>query len=226
MLLMPGMDGTGLLFRDFLHDLSASWSPHVITYRSDLALGYDALLQNIAIPDEPFAVIPESFSGPLAIRLLAAHKHRVRALVLVASFARAPMLAKWFGWSIGAPMFVVPPPSFLVRAGMLGLDADQDCVDQVRAAVASVRANVLAARVRAIASVDVRDMFAASDLPVLYLVGLRDRMLGLSSMHELSGLRANVECVVLDAPHLVLQAKPREAARVIEEFLSRVQSCA
>src|SRR5258706_6807633 len=91
-LLLPGMDGTGRLFSWLVAELPRQIAPRVISYRTDEPLGYRDLEKRIAIPDEPFAIVAESFSGPLAIRIAAKRPKHLRAVVLVATFIRSQWL--------------------------------------------------------------------------------------------------------------------------------------
>ncbi|MDH5492671.1 MAG: alpha/beta hydrolase [Myxococcales bacterium] len=221
-LLLPGMDGTGDLFGPLAEHLEPELCPRVISLPPRRPLSYDALLDAIPAPDGPFFVVAESFSGPLGIRLAARYPDRLRALVLVASFARAPSrIAGWTGGAFGRWLFSQRPPDLALRAGLLGMDASADEVSALRAALDAVDPAVLAARARAIASIDVRELFAQSQAPVLYLAGRRDRVLSARVLAEMRRLRADMEVRVLDAPHLVLQRRPAEAARLISEFLGR-----
>ena len=94
LVLLPGMDGTGILFEPFLESLPESISPIVVTYPCDMPLSYAELLQVIEakLPSaEPFIVLGESFSGPLALRIAASCPPGLKGLVLSASFARNPI---------------------------------------------------------------------------------------------------------------------------------------
>jgi hypothetical protein len=68
-LLLPGMDGTGLLFDAFARHLAPRLNPRIVIFPTDVSLTYDELLQRIDVPTKPFAIVAESFSGPLGIRL-------------------------------------------------------------------------------------------------------------------------------------------------------------
>ena len=66
LVLLPGMDGTGILFEPLLEALPQAWEAEVVQYPPDKALGYEALLDIVerAIPiDGPFVLVGESFSG-------------------------------------------------------------------------------------------------------------------------------------------------------------------
>jgi pimeloyl-ACP methyl ester carboxylesterase len=217
--LLPGMDETGLLFDAFARRLAPRLDPRVVAFPTDVSLTYDELLQRIDVPTQPFAIVAESFSGPLGIRLANRFADRVRGLVLVASFLRAPSrLESWMS-AVAPLLFRLPPPSFALRWALLGPDATTDEVTTVRSAIARVRPDVLAGRLRAIAGVDAENDFAASSVPTLYIAGAHDRLVGPDALAQLKTIRADLETRALPAPHLVLQRRPAEAANVVTEFL-------
>src|SRR5262245_52236929 len=96
---MPGMDGTGLLFKPLLDIWPASEpKPLVLAYPSDRFRTYDQLEDYLAplLPsNEPYILAGESFAGPLAVRLAAAKRPGLRGLVLSATFVKHPK--GWFG---------------------------------------------------------------------------------------------------------------------------------
>ncbi len=218
-LLLPGLDGTGRLFDPLLPHLDPALDARAVSFPPDRPLGYQDLLAELDIPRGPFAVVAESFSGPLGILLATRYPDQVRALVLVASFARARTLTARIGATLGAPLFRVRLPDVALRWAMLGMDATDADVHDVRTAIESVDPAVLAHRLREVASVDVTAEFAASVVPTLYLAGKRDRLVGLKSVDPLHRLRPDLQSQVLDAPHLVLQRAAAEAATRISQFL-------
>ena len=85
LVLLPGMDGSGLFFRDFIAALGPSVRTVVVAYPPDRALDYAALeaIAHQSIPaDQPFILVGESFSGPIAIGLAALWPERLAGLVL------------------------------------------------------------------------------------------------------------------------------------------------
>ena len=171
----------------------------------------------------PCTIVAESFSGPIAIRIAAAAPPGLRALVLVASFGRSP-LPRSLGWLAGAAkpaLFRVRPPEAALRALLLGQDAPAALVDEVVRAVGRVPPEVLARRLREVSEVDVEAALASIRVPVLYLAGSRDRLVGGRGAARLAERLPGMETVTLDAPHLVLQARPAESASVILAFLGR-----
>ena len=220
-LLLPGMHGTSRLFDRLLRVLPDGLTPRVISYPTDEVLGYDELLERIEIPNEPFAIVAESYSGPIAIRLAARGPANLRGLVLVASFARSPrpMIPRWATGFVWPWLFNIPLPQVGLRRFLLGDDAPPEQIAEICEEQRRCRPEVSAARVRDVLTVDVRDDLRRITVPILYLVGRRDRVVPPRVVRELKRLRPDIEVVVLDSPHAVLQRRPAEAAAAIGRFL-------
>jgi pimeloyl-[acyl-carrier protein] methyl ester esterase len=92
-------------------------------------------------------------------------------------------------------------------------------VDEALEAIRSVSPAVLAARVRAAMGVDVREAFRSLDRPVLHIRASRDRLIAPGRAAEMKALRPDLEEMILDAPHLVLQTRAADAARILADFL-------
>ena len=100
LLLLPGLDGSGVMFRPLLSHLPKEIRPIVVSYPPGEMLSYDELLPRVlaAIPDDlPFVLLGESFSGPLAIMAAAKCPPGLIGMILCATFVRNPV---WFrpGW--------------------------------------------------------------------------------------------------------------------------------
>ena len=93
LVLLPGMDGTGDLFEPLQEALDPRTRVDIVRYPGSGPQGYDELEPRIRaqLPaDEPFVLLGESFSGPLAIAIAATPPPGLRGLILCCSFARAP----------------------------------------------------------------------------------------------------------------------------------------
>ena len=219
---LPGLDGTGDLFAPLLAELPEAIEARVVQYPPDRSLGYEALATLIEgqLPaTQPFALVGESFSGPLALMVAAKAPPGLAAVALVASFHRHPV-PPWLAalQPMVSAIFSRPPPEFVVRHLLAGSDAPADLIAQFRAAVARVRPEVLSARVRAALDVDASDALAACRVPLLYLGGTEDRLLRRAIPDEIQTIHPSAEVRHLAAPHLLLQRLPREAAAALSEF--------
>src|SRR5688572_6495247 len=88
--LLPGMDGSGSLFDDFIAALGTRTI--TIAYPPDRPLNYEQLERFVesSLPGEPYILLGESFSGPIAIRLASRCLPNLQAVVLVCTFATLP----------------------------------------------------------------------------------------------------------------------------------------
>jgi pimeloyl-[acyl-carrier protein] methyl ester esterase len=222
-ILLPGLDGTGMLFDPLLKELSKDLQAKVIAYPTNTILDYAALerLVEAQWPERgPVVTVAESFSGPLAIRLAARPLRGLIGLVLAGSFVRRPIPL--------VPQAVITPRLLqmalsprLLRFFLVGSDGSDALVNETIAALSRVSPSVLVARARQALTIDVRAEFVRSRVPTLYLQGTRDRLIGARTVAEQQRMRTNVEYVRLDAPHFVLQRCPAAAARAIEHFIAR-----
>lgn len=94
LVLLPGLDGTGRLFVDFVAALGAEVEVTVASYPTDTPLGYaelTAVARSFLPPDQPFFLLAESFSGPIAISIAQSSPPGLLGVALCCSFARNPL---------------------------------------------------------------------------------------------------------------------------------------
>jgi len=222
---LPGLDGTGRLFARFAAASSGLLELRILPYPTDEALGYAALEERVRreLPgDRPFALLGESFGGPLALRIAAAGAPGLVGVVLASSFHRRPA-ARLVSLlrPLSPAFFRLPFPPHAIRLLLAGDDAPDDLVADVRSAVESVRAHVMAARAREALRVDATAWLGGCPVPILFLGGKDDRLLRSALPIEVRALRRDAEIRMLDAPHLMLQRCPAAAMRLVEDFLQR-----
>lgn len=223
LVLLPGMDGTGRLFRGLIEVIPADWPTRVMSYPTQRMASYGEILQVVEseLRDEgKMALVAESYSGPVALRYAAQHPERVVAVVLCASFV-CPPAPRWLWWVTGRWMFWCRPPQFALRRLLLGRDASDVLVSEVREAIAMVPAKVLARRLRDVLEVECADALRASKAPLMYLAGSRDVLVGRRAAAAIQRIRPDVEIRVIDGPHLLLQREAKAAWVAIEEFLTK-----
>jgi pimeloyl-ACP methyl ester carboxylesterase len=193
-------------------------------YLRDTVLAYDDLIKAVRVHcegSEPFVLLAESFSTPLAIRVAAERPTNLKALVLCAGFASSPVrgLIRWLSWILAPVLMRVGPPDVVIRALLLDADAPEALVGDVRKAIVSVQSNVLASRLRAVLACDVRSDLRRINVPMFYLHAQRDRLVQPRSLAEIQRLRPDIETVSVDGPHLLLQREPQKCAEIVFGFL-------
>lgn len=226
LVLLPGMDGTGDLFAPFLEALGDQFTTQIVSYPTDQDLGYEELLAltRSALPiEEPYVVLGESFSGPVAIALAAEAPPLMRGVILCCTFARNPRPALE---PLKSVLGLVPlrwAPSAALGWALLGSFESTTLRAAISKAVRRVSPRVLRARLRSVASVDVSAVLATVKLPCLYLRASQDRLVPASASVHIQGVLPQVVVVQISAPHCLLQAAPDEAARLVSPFFREVQ---
>lgn len=217
---LPGMDGGADLSAAFRAKLPGAIESLGVEYPVDEALGYDGLeglvRAVLGASPAPTVLVAESFSGPIAVRIGASPPANLVGVVLVASFVESPVPAA-LRHLVGSYLFWAPPPRALVRRFMLDPAASDADVADVIDAIARVRPSVLAARARAIMTVDAREELGRITLPLRYLEAGRDRLV--AAREALLRCRPDLELELIDAPHLVLKSRPSAAASALHEFI-------
>lgn len=225
LVLLPGMDGTGTLFTPFIAEVEGSFNIQVVRYPTHEALGYEALdeLTLQALPkDEPFLLLGESFSGPIAISIAATRPTGLVGLILCSTFATNPRPHL----SVLRPLVSVLPPRLapiaLLDHLLLGRHSTTALRSALASAVAHVSSAALGARLNAVHSVDVVSKLKFISVPVLYLQAAEDRVVPPTAARSIKKELPTVRFVRVAAPHCLLQASPAHAASIIKLFASEV----
>jgi pimeloyl-ACP methyl ester carboxylesterase len=228
---LPGLDGTTRLLTDFLDTARAAGfaQAQAVAYPPDRPLDYDALeaLARTALPrSEPFVLLGESFSGPIALSIAADPPPNLRALVLSTTFARAPV--PWLGpcapWL--APLTAIAPvralPTSALSFALLGRWRTPALERALRTALRTVAPAALRARARATLRVDRSESLARIAVPTLVLHANHDRLLRATASRQLHDGIADATLVRIDGPHLLLQTRGAVCAERIARFVRQV----
>jgi pimeloyl-ACP methyl ester carboxylesterase len=216
--LLPGLDGTGELFERVAPLLARDLTVKVVRYPNDPSLGYAgyaALVRN-EIGSRQVFLLGESFSGPVAIQVASRLGKQINGVVLAATFVRSP----WPGWLLRRAARVDPQatPTKIRDAILMGPYGDAQLVEKVDDIVRKLSRPVRAARLRAVAEVDVRQEFAALSCPILVLHGRGDLLVPKWLMQRAVAGKGGARMTVFPAAHMLLQTRAREAAAEIACF--------
>jgi pimeloyl-ACP methyl ester carboxylesterase len=224
LVILPGMDGT----RALRNDLVAALDPietTVVSYPADRPLGYFELASfaRAALPrDRPYAILGESFSGPIAISIAAARPPGLVGLILSCSFARNPHRLLGAVWPLVGWIPLEHAPMSLLSPLLLGRFATQPLRSALRQALRNNSSPVLRARFRAVLDVDVTADLRELDLPTLYLRASEDRLVPHSCAESIARAAPQTSIVEIEGPHLLLQTTPSRAAAAIADFLENL----
>ncbi|WP_211456480.1 alpha/beta fold hydrolase [Comamonas sp. PE63] len=225
LVLLPGMDGTSILFEPFIAQLRDKYPVSVVRYPTTSHPQTYATLSDFATaqlpPDGPIVLLGESFSGPIAISIAAANPARVLGVILCCTFVRNPRPN--LRWLKGMTYLPTPRPPLTVATKFLfGRFATPKLSALLRKALHEVQPAVLRARLREVASVDVRAQAARLAMPVLYLKALNDQVVPPSAASEAQQVCRDMKVETFDAPHCLLQVVPAEAGEAVMHFMDRL----
>ena len=226
LVLLPGLDGTGIFFGPLLQHLPTWIEPVVISYPASGSNDYPALLELVVREVEhleSFVLLGWSFGGPLALLLSARCPERVSALILCGSFVTPPL--PWlvpFRHLLGAPLIACVRALRRTRLLIPGY-ASSDFRRAKAQTWSQVKAGVLAARARAALGIDARPQLQACNARLMYLLSAQDEVISRTSLAEVQQIAPHVQVMEIAGPHMALFTNPVPAVACITTFLLQPQ---
>jgi pimeloyl-ACP methyl ester carboxylesterase len=225
LVLMPGIDGTGLSFEPLLPFLPANAKITIVRYPTDKLLSFEETVECAAaqIPagKHPI-VIAESFSGPVAIQMIASGRIKAKALILCATCAKSPRPIVWrIMRFLRLPLLIrpdMPRRFFKIVIGDDKLIAE--LMPLWKKVHAGVPARVMDHRLKIINRVDVTKWLKKFPVPCCYLQATDDRVIPSSCLADFEKGIPNLVVKRIKAPHFILQAQPQACLDAIEAFIS------
>ena len=218
LILLPGMDGTGILFKPLIEKLPKSLSTTVISYPLDDKLSYQDLVFFVKeyLPEnENYIIVAESYSGPIAYLLAQEQPERLKLVIFVASFLKPPIpvLLKLLSIFPLEKLLDVKIPSFITRYLMLGAKIDKETLNLFNQTLEQVSGTVLAKRFREIArlSCELKSMHIRS----VYIQATNDKLVSSQNVDVFKQCCNELSVFRVPGPHFILQANPEDCARII-----------
>ena len=224
LLLLPGMDGSGVMFEPLIQALGSEVVTQVVRYPAALTSypGCTHFVQAQLPRDRPFVLLGESFSGPVAIALAAEQPRGLVGLVLCSTFVRNPHPG--LAWL--APLLALLParrlPLRLIQFLLLGRWATEPLMNRVKPMMEGVPAATMKARLLSVVAVDDTALLGHIQVPVLALCASHDRVVPNTAAKWISAHLPALEIVILNGPHWLLQARPAAATQALKAFLDRL----
>jgi pimeloyl-ACP methyl ester carboxylesterase len=225
LVLLPGMDGTATLFAPFVQALGNEFKIISVRYPTKEALDYGDLtaLAHTQLPtNEPFVVLGESFSGPIAVALAAAEHPNFLGLILCCTFVRNPRPALSVLKSLINYLPTLTPPPKVLSALLLGKYSRPNLLSALFGAVKQVAPEVMKTRLKAVLNVDVTSQMSAVKVPCLYLRASHDRLVPRLADELICKLNPLTQMVKIDGPHCLLQAAAADAAKAVTTFVNSI----
>ncbi len=220
--LLPGLDGTGQLFADFIAALGSAVEVIVAAYPENTPLGYaelEPVVRSFLPVNKPYFLLAESFSGPMAISIAASAPAGLLGLILCCSFVRNPLPFL----SVTTPFLGIAPvgalPVKLLSFFVLGRFSSPTLRAALSKALVAVAPSVLRTRARAALSVNVVSKVSQIKVPMLYLRASEDRIVPKAASKMILLLSPTTKIIEFPAPHFLLQVLPAQAASSVIQFM-------
>lgn len=227
LMLLPGMHGCGELFSDFMQALPEEFASSARSYPNDVCLSYaDHLRATEAFAADlgPFVMLGESYSSPIAIQFAAKRLPNLKGLILSAGFATSPVrgVLRWIAPVLIPVLSYLPVNKIGARVMVPGKMRPGSPSARMRDAIAAVRPKVLMDRVQSVLSCDALEDLSRIEVPVLYLQARYDGLVDPVCLEEMRQVKPDIEVEVFNSSHMILQEKPREAAKIVARFVRRL----
>lgn len=216
LVLLPGMDGTGKLFRPFVDKLPPEIEANVIPLLQQIDISYEQQAEYVAESiDDASVIIAESYSGMVALKLLEYFPEKVAKIVFVASFIGRPSaLAKLVYWLPPFVLTLAKKPNPLSLRLLFGRYLNPQLRTLFYAAIDDVPIDVLVFRLRQIAQLQKPHVALMSTCTCL--CGKQDNLVANQALRDFEEVFGEVKVVYLNGTHFLMQTNPEECWKAIE----------
>ncbi len=217
LVLLPGLDGTGKLFKPLLEKLPNNVNELVISYPVDECLDYHQLAERVLsqLPTEDFTLVAESFSGYIAYLIGLKKPKYLKSIIFVASFLTNPN-PLLLGLSKVMPMTILLKstiPNFIVKRYLLGTDINQDTILLFKEAVKKGKIKVLVNRLKIISKLSFPT--EKCNVQAIYIQARKDRLVSPQSVDAFRKVFTNLTVYEINGPHFLIQSNTTECLSII-----------
>ena len=216
--LLPGLDGTGILFKPFIEALPKNVETLVISYPKNKKQNYGELVSFVIaqLPEEDYILVGESFSGNIAYQIALSNPKHLKSIIFVASFLSSPrpLLLILLNLLPTKILFSVSPPKFIIKTFMLGVSAKNNIIQLFLEALKQVSPDVLSFRLKEIKKLQLSSQ--PCEIKATYIQATNDYLVPSKSVANFKKLFSNLSISKVSGPHFILQSKPVECGKIVE----------
>lgn len=191
---------------------------HMVRYSDEITLDEyveSALAQLPA--NSPVSLVAESFSGPIAMILLANKRANFLASVLCATYCRSPLpfLTQASNYLPERLFASNPVSNVLLDLFATGIHSNPDVRNRLREVVKKISPGQRQNRIKLVNKVDVTDKIKNIEVPLLYIQATKDRIVLANSADEIMRHARNMRIEKVTGSHMILQTQPEKCAELI-----------
>lgn len=230
LVLMPGLDGTGILFQPLVEQLKDIFHVTVIAYPKDSFFSLqemaEIIKEQLSAPEDTI-VLAKSFSGLVALTLLEQYAIPLRGIIFCAAFAESPrpFLLKCLTMLSGSLLVLSWMPGFFYRVLFcLGFSANPLQVKNLQGVLANVPSHVPLHRLRLISRGSFSQCSNIWSTPCGYLQATQDKLVPDRCAVWFAHHFRSFNLKKIDGPHFLLQARVQQCVKYILEFDQHFQA--
>ena len=227
LVLVPGIDGTGLLFYRQVPLLERRYAVTTTRLRDDVR-AMDELVADLhrsveAASDGPVTLLGESFGGALALSYAVAHPERVGRLVILNSFAHFGSPARlWLGYHLlrATPWAMMRLLRQLNGRRMHSPGTDPEEIRKFLQLMQATTREGYLSRLHILRGYDIREQLASIQAPVLFLAADRDVLVpSVEQAQLMTSLTPRARMRVLEGHgHSCLIAPDLDLSAILDEW--------
>ena len=225
-ILLPGMDGTGILFKPFIEALPGNVDVQVISYPADIKLSYRELVDFVMsqLPKEDFILVGESFSGPIAYQVALHKPENLKSVVFVATFLGAPS-KNFLNLSRLIPanlLLKMPIPYFFAKYFLFGSGVSEEIIELFKKTINVVSPAVLSFRLDEMSKLDENQ--EPCDTKAVYIQATDDKLVQDTCVEAYKKVCTNLNIFRIEGTHFLLQTNPLACAEILENEIRLISS--
>jgi len=224
LVLLPGLDGSGLLFEAFVESCFGPDQYTIISYPTDFHIPYRELAEYVIsyLPkDKSILLLGESYSGPVAIQLALKPELNIVSLILVATFCYYPKsLLKVISFCLPYKYLLqLPIPDFLLRFMCFDKNVDAKLISVLRKCLTITPVGIMSQRMADGIRIDVRQQLKNLTIPCTYIKAKHDKLVSGQAALEIKKMNSAVKIIEVDGPHFILQTRVKDCCTIIKKLL-------
>lgn len=222
--LLPGLDGTGILFKPLIELLPSDIEPIVISYPNTNKMDYEDLFDFVLrqLPKmEEFILIGESYSGTIAYQIALQKPENLKSVIFVATFLEnpRPLLLNLINFLPLSLLFSLPIPEFIIRLFIFERNSSKELIKLFRKSLSQVSKSTLSFRLREVSHLNKNHL--PCNTQAVYIQASNDKLVPANSVEIFKDMMANLTVYKVTGSHFILQTNPSACAKIITTEMRR-----
>lgn len=218
-LLLPGMDGTGTLFKPLLDLIPNYYEVEVVSLIQEVDISYEYQAETILKQiEKDVVIVAESYSGVIALEMLKKGSPFIKHVIFMASFIAPPSLLSKFGRVV--PSFVfsfTQKNNSVIHRFLFGRYGSDDLCRLFDSVMEKVDAKLLTFRLGQIATLKKQNQ--QLNCPCTLIQARQDNLVSYRTVNAFKAVFNNLDLSVVEGTHFLIQTNPYECWQLIEAVI-------